>query len=125
MAQKEYFKGIDNIRFEGKEVRPTGRASRGVTGVRFQDEGDAVIAVAVLGPEDKDLKVLSVCEKGFGKRSELSEYRLQSRGGKGVYTIRVNERNGPVVGMVLMGDDDELVVMTSAGNLVRFKVDQV
>ncbi|MFK7826499.1 MAG: DNA gyrase subunit A [Oligoflexales bacterium] len=112
------------IRFPESEVRPMGRASRGVTGIRFQDEEDAVIAIEVVSA-DSEMKVLTVCEAGFGKRSELSEYRTQSRGGKGVYTIRVSERNGPVVGMVLMGDDDQLVIMTSAGNLVRFRINQV
>src|SRR5690606_24158166 len=83
------------IRFKGDEVRPMGRASRGVTGIRFGEEADEVIGMEILRT-DVPSTVLSVCENGYGKRTALEEYRIQTRGGKGIFTIKVTERNGPV-----------------------------
>ena len=110
------------IRFAEEECRPMGRASRGVTGIRFSEEQDVVIGMEVLQAEGS---VLSVCENGYGKRSPLDEYRIQSRGGKGIYTIKVTERNGPVVGIVQVQDTDHLMVMTSAGKVMRFTVAEI
>jgi len=66
-----------------------------------------------------------VCENGYGKRTDLGEYRAQSRGGKGVYTIKVTERNGPVVGICQVKETDDLMVMTSSGKLTRFAVSDI
>lgn len=110
------------IRFDEKEARPMGRASRGVTGIRFSEEGDEVIGMAVVNPKDA---ILSVCENGYGKRTPIEEYRSQTRGGKGIYTIKVTERNGPVVGIMQVADDDHLMVMTSVGKVMRFTVAEV
>ena len=112
------------IRFNGGEVRKVGRASRGVTGVRFSEDDDAVIGMEILRP-DPDSTVLSVCENGYGKRTPLDEYRQQSRGGKGIYTIKVTERNGPVVGICQVSTSDDLMIVTSAGKLMRFKVSDI
>ena len=112
------------IRFNGQEVRKVGRASRGVTGVRFSEDDDAVIGMEILTP-DPDSTVLSVCENGYGKRTPLDEYRQQSRGGKGIYTIKVTERNGPVVGISQVSTADDLMIVTSAGKLMRFKVSDI
>lgn len=112
------------IRFNGQEVRKVGRASRGVTGVRFSEEADAVIGMEILRP-DPESTVLSVCENGYGKRTPLDEYRQQSRGGKGIYTIKVTERNGPVVGICQVSTTDDLMIVTSAGKLMRFKVSDI
>ena len=112
------------IRFNGQEVRKVGRASRGVTGVRFSDDNDAVIGMEILKP-DPESTVLSVCENGYGKRTPLEEYRQQSRGGKGIYTIKVTERNGPVVGICQVSTADDLMIVTSAGKLMRFNVSDI
>ena len=113
------------IRFDQKDVRPMMRASRGVTGMRFgekDDKGDYAIGMEVIGGEGT---VFSVCENGYGKRTSLSEYREQSRGGKGIFTIKVTERNGPVVGVTLVEESDDLMIITSAGKITRFNVSEV
>ncbi len=111
-----------SIRFNEEECRPMGRSARGVTGIRFSEEEDTVIGLEVLR---SDATILSVCENGYGKRSPLEEYRAQTRGGKGIYTIKVTERNGPVVGIMQVSENDDLMLMTSAGKLTRFTVNEV
>jgi DNA gyrase subunit A len=110
------------IRFNEEEIRPMGRASRGVTGIRFGEEGDQVIGMEVIR---SDSTILSVCENGYGKRTPLEEYRTQSRGGKGIYTIKVTERNGPVIGIAQVEDKDDLVIMSSSGKITRFTISEV
>lgn len=112
------------IRFKENEVRSVGRASRGVTAIRFSDDNDCVIGIQILRSGDNST-ILSACENGFGKRTELEEYRLQTRGGKGTFTIKVTERNGPVVGICQVHDGDQIMMMTSAGKLVRFNVNEI
>ena len=108
------------IRFDEDDVRTVGRASRGVRGVRFSEESDYVVGLEVMSGDDGT--ILSVCENGYGKRTPLTEYRKQSRGGKGIYTIKVTERNGGVVGICKVGESDHMMVMTSEGKLMRFSV---
>lgn len=110
------------IRFDEKETRPMGRSARGVTGIKFSEEADEVIGLEVVNNKDA---ILSVCENGYGKRTPIEEYRIQTRAGKGIYTIKVTERNGPVVGIMQVADDDHLMVMTSAGKVMRFTVAEV
>ena len=110
------------IRFNEEETRPMGRSARGVTGIRFGEEEDAVIGMEVIEGESS---ILTVCENGFGKRSPLDEYRQQTRGGKGIYTIKVSERNGCVVGILQVSENDDLMIMTSGGNIVRFNVNEL
>jgi DNA gyrase subunit A len=110
------------IRFDEKEARPMGRSARGVTGIKFSEENDEVIGLEVVNNKDA---ILSVCENGYGKRTPIEEYRIQTRAGKGIYTIKVTERNGPVVGIMQVADDDHLMVMTSAGKVMRFTVAEV
>lgn len=107
------------IRFQEDEIRPMGRQSRGVTGIRFSEDADRVIGFEVLKGTNS---ILSVCENGYGKRSPIEEYRVQTRGGKGIYTIKVSDRNGPVVGIMQVGDDDHLMVMTTSGKVMRCSV---
>jgi DNA gyrase subunit A len=94
------------IRFDEKEARPMGRSARGVTGIKFSEENDEVIGLEVVNNKDA---ILSVCENGYGKRTPIEEYRIQTRAGKGIYTIKVTERNGPVVGIMQVADDDHLI----------------
>ena len=110
------------IRFNEDETRPMGRASRGVTGIRFSEDNDSVIGMEVI---TGDSTILSICENGYGKRTPLEEYRVQSRGGKGIYTIKVTDRNGPVVGIVQVSETDDLMIMTSVGKVMRFTVGEI
>jgi DNA gyrase subunit A len=110
------------IRFSEEETRPMGRASRGVTGIRFSEDNDSVIGMEVI---TGDSTILSICENGYGKRTPLEEYRVQSRGGKGIYTIKVTDRNGPVVGIVQVAETDDLMIMTSVGKVMRFTVGEI
>lgn len=112
------------IRFPEEEARPMGRASRGVTGIRFSEEEDRVIGLEVL-TRDTDTTILSVCENGYGKRTPLDEYRVQNRGGKGIYTIKVTDRNGPVIGICQVSERDHLMIMTSVGKIMRFTVSEI
>jgi DNA gyrase subunit A len=113
------------IRFDQADVREMGRASRGVTGIRFGEENDCAIGLEVLTPDSNDIAILSVCENGYGKRTSLDEYRVQTRGGKGIYTIKVTDRNGPVVGICQVSNEDHIILMTSTGTLIRSAVSEV
>ncbi len=106
------------IRFEQSKVRTMGRVSRGVRGIRLA-KGDAVIGMILA---DEDLTVLTVCENGFGKRTALSEYRLTNRGGKGVINIKTTTRNGKVVSVLGVTDEDEVMLMTHEGKVIRSPV---
>ncbi len=106
------------IRFEEKDVRAMGRPAGGVTGIRFKKEGDEVVSmiVAPAGRDDTTCMVLTGCENGYGKRTALAEYRLQGRGGSGVININASDRNGNVVGMQTVCDEDELHPHHPEGN---------
>jgi DNA gyrase subunit A len=109
------------IRFREGDVRAMGRGAGGVRGITL-DENDAVVSVDILSP---GLMILSVSEKGQGKRSELDEYRLQTRGGKGIITMKVTDRTGAVVGVVQVGEDDEVMLVTDRGRLIRLRVSDI
>ena len=104
-----------SIRFAETDVRPMGRSAFGVRGISLRD-GDSVIAMEVLRPGGT---ILSVTEQGYGKRTELEEYRIQSRGGVGIINIQTSDRNGKVVGIIQVTDDDELMVITQQGKILR------
>lgn len=103
------------IRFPESDVRPMGRTARGVIGIRLQPD-DYVVGVS-LAEDDKT--VLSVTENGFGKRTQVGEYRLQHRGGQGIINIKTSERNGNVVSMLTVDDDDEIVLVGTDGTVIR------
>jgi DNA gyrase subunit A len=110
------------IRFDESDVRPMGRNARGVRGMGLR-EGDAVVSMLVLDREtDTDAEFLTVCEKGYGKRTPAEEYRPQSRSGLGLKTIKVSARNGKVVSMVKVRESDQLMVVTSQGKIIRTQV---
>ena len=114
------------IRFNEDQIRATGRASRGVTGIRFMKSEDQVVGMEVIrSSAGKNAAILSVCENGYGKRSHIADYRLQSRGGKGIYTIKVSKRNGRVVGLLQVDESDHVMIMTSKGKLVRLNISDV
>ncbi|HOW27425.1 MAG TPA: DNA gyrase subunit A [Elusimicrobiota bacterium] len=108
------------IRFDEKDVRPIGRAGKGVRGVRL-GKGDQVIGMEVTTPGTRET-LLTVCEFGYGKRTELSEYRDTRRGGKGVITIKTTDRNGIVIGIKLVTSDHNVMLMTEKGMMVRLHV---
>jgi len=107
------------IRFPEADVRSMGRAAAGVRGIRLE-KGDQVIGMEAFPPGAKRT-LLTVCEHGHGKRTDLSEYRDQHRGGGGVITIKSTDRNGAVVGIKLVTDDDDLMVMTEKGMTIRLR----
>ena len=109
-----------SIRFNEDQVRPMGRGTRGVKGIDLR-EGDEVIGMGVVEQDGPDL-LLIVSEGGFGKLTSSSEYRSQHRGGKGLKTVRITERNGYVVGLRLVWPEDELMIVTSAGKVIRIPV---
>jgi DNA gyrase subunit A len=110
------------IRFREENVRPMGRTARGVRGIRLRDgEKDQVVGMAVI-PREEPATLLTVCEKGYGKRTPTSDYPTKNRGGKGVITIKTTERNGKVVGLRLVTDDDDLMLITDGGKLIRMPV---
>lgn len=104
-----------SILFPVKDVRPMGRVASGVKGISLRSE-DEVVGVVVA---EDSRTVLTVCEGGYGKRTAISEYRLQSRGGKGIINVRITEKNGPVVGVLGVGLDDQIMLITEHGQLIR------
>ncbi len=110
-----------SIRFPETEARSMGRIAGGVRGIRLR-EGDKVVGVAILEGEGT---LLTVCENGYGKRTPFSEYRIQGRGGYGVINIKTSERNGKVVGLLTVTDDDEVMMITAQGKVVRTKVGEI
>ncbi|HEX7486782.1 MAG TPA: DNA gyrase subunit A [Vicinamibacterales bacterium] len=103
------------IRFPEEDVRPTGRGTFGVRGIALRD-GDTVVAMEVVTPGGT---VLTVSENGYGKRTDLDEYRVQSRGGLGIINIHTTDRNGKVVGIAYVRDEDELMLITQQGKILR------
>jgi DNA gyrase subunit A len=112
------------IRFREEGVRPMGRNARGVRGIKLREKDDAVVGMAVI-PRDQPLTLLTVCERGYGKRTPTSDYPTKNRGGKGVITIKTTDRNGKVVNMRIVTDDDDLMLITDGGKLIRMPVDGV
>jgi DNA gyrase subunit A len=104
-----------SIRFSEEEVRPMGRGAAGVKGIEL-DEADQVIAAEVMR---EGVTILTVTERGYGKRTPLEEYRLQGRAGKGIIDIKTGGRNGTVVGMLQVRDEDDLLVVTTKGKIIR------
>ncbi len=116
-----------SIRFEGTQVRSMGRQSRGVRGIEIRrDDGEdnAVVSMAVV-PDRTAQTLLTVSENGFGKRTVLDEYRIQKRGGMGLLTIKMSERNGKVVDVRPVADDDHVMIITNGGKIIRMAVDSI
>ena len=121
------------IRFNEDEVRPMGRGTFGVTGMELESRSvkedrqvtlinDEVVSIAVARDDET---LLTASENGYGKRTPAAEYRLTHRGGKGVITMDVTERTGKVVGVLQVGSDDQVVVITDQGKVIRLSVRQV
>ncbi|MBU4143256.1 DNA gyrase subunit A, partial [Patescibacteria group bacterium] len=109
------------IRFPESQVRDMGRGAKGVRGIRLGKK-DKVISMEIAR---KDTTVLTVTSQGFAKRTAMDQYRKQSRGGKGIKNVNVTKKNGEAVGMKAMSDNDELMVMTEKGMIVRCAVKDI
>ncbi len=109
------------IRFSEADVRAIGRTARGVKGIRLA-KGDEVVGMEVLSPA---ATLLTVSESGYGKRTNESEYRPQSRGGRGLINLRVTAKTGPVMGILQVFDEDDVMIMSDQGNLVRLSVGDI
>ncbi len=108
------------VRFSESAVRPMGRTAAGVRGIRL-DEGQRVISLVVVDEGD----ILSVCENGYGKRTAIDQFPTKGRGTKGLISIRTSERNGDQIGAILVDEDDEIMLITDGGTLVRTRVSDV
>ncbi len=109
------------IRFDETDVRPMGRTAYGVRGISLRD-GDEVVAMEVVRDTGT---LLTVAQNGYGKRTELEEYRLQSRGGIGIINIQTSDRNGKVVGVAYVTDDDQLMLITQQGMILRTRAGDI
>jgi DNA gyrase subunit A len=110
-----------SIRFREDDVRPVGRTAVGVRGIALE-EGDEVVGMEILRPRGT---MLTVTEKGFGKRSAVEEYRVQSRGGKGVITLKVTEKTGSVLGVAQVSEEDDVMLVTDGGKIIRMPVAEI
>jgi DNA gyrase subunit A len=110
------------IRFSEKDARPMGRDTTGVIGITLKKADDYVVEMDIV---EETGHLLTVTEKGYGKRSEASEYRFQQRGGSGVINLKVTEKNGPVAGIKSVTDADQLLLITQSGMLIRIKVKDI
>lgn len=113
------------IRFAEDDVRVMGRVARGVRAMKLDPSDQVVNLVTVPRDDSGGVALLTVCENGYGKRTLASEYRTQSRGGKGVIDIKTEDRNGPVVGTLEVSEQDHLMLITSAGKVIRLRVGDI
>lgn len=114
------------IRFPEATVRPMGRNAAGVRGISLDEaNGDAVVGMVCVDPEDKTTSILVVSEKGNGKRSELEDYRITNRGGKGVKTLQVTDKTGQLVAIKIVHDTDDLMITTTNGVTIRMSIESL
>lgn len=109
------------IRFNEKDVRAMGRTTRGVRGIKLA-EGDSVVSAVILS---EGQTLLTVTENGYGKKTEPEEYRAQTRGGKGIFTYKITEKTGKLAGMVGVGEDTDVMLITSDGVVIRMNTDEI
>jgi DNA gyrase subunit A len=123
-GREQIFLGTRNgmaIRFDETDVRPMGRTAYGVRGITLRDD-DEVVGMEVVREGGT---LLTVAQNGYGKRTELEEYRLQSRGGIGIINIQTSDRNGKVVGVAYVHDDDQLMLISQQGMILRMRAGDV
>ena len=111
------------ITFEEKEVRPIGRVSQGVIGIKVDDDDEVIGMESIISGGKATL--LAITENGFGKRTELDEYRVQLRGGKGVITYKITSKTGRIVGVRIATDDEDVMLITDKGTIIRLKVKDI
>jgi DNA gyrase subunit A len=113
------------IRFNESTVRSMGRTAAGVRGIRLSRGDDALVGMVCIDPDDKEVTILVVSEKGNGKRSEFDDYRLTNRGGKGVKTMQVTNKTGAVIAIKAVKEEDDLMITTRSGIIIRMPVDDI
>lgn len=113
------------IRFNEDTVRAVGRNAAGVRGVSLENEQDAVIGMITVNPENKEETIMVLSEKGFGKRSDIEDYRITNRGGKGVKTISVTDKTGSLTSILNVTDNDHVMIINKSGIAIRIAVDQL
>ncbi|OPA78077.1 DNA gyrase subunit A [Campylobacter pinnipediorum subsp. pinnipediorum] len=111
------------LKFNVHKVRQMGRTARGVTGIKFKEQNDEVVGAAVI--ENNSQEVLSISQKGIGKRTTADEYRLTNRGGKGVICMKLTGRTGDLVGVVMVDDDMDLMALTTSGKMIRVDMQSI
>jgi len=109
------------IRFEEEEVRPMGRSTYGVRGMTL-DEGDQLVSIDLV---ESGASLLAVAEKGYGKRTEMEEYRQTHRGGKGIITMKTTDKTGRVIGIRMVTNEDQIMLVSSGGKVVRIRVNEI
>ncbi len=112
------------ITFDEKDVRPVGRSAQGVLGIRLDDD-DIVIGMESILADNRNATLLAITENGFGKRTELDEYRVQNRGGRGVITYKITPKTGNIVGIRMASEDEDVMLITNSGTIIRIKVKDV
>lgn len=112
------------IRFSCNEVRPMGRGASGVKGIALRGV-DSVVACVIMKDGDEDSSIMTVSRNGYGKRTKLELYRVQSRGGKGIINFRATSKTGPVIGAMPVSDNDALILLTSTNKIIRIGVEEV
>ena len=112
-----------SIRFKEDDVRPVGRTSMGVKGITLSGQ-DYVVGMEPI-TNDKNNYILAITENGFGKRTEVEEYRAQSRAGKGILTYKTTEKTGHIIGVKVVTDDDDVMIITSTGVIIRINVSDI
>ena len=112
-----------SIRFKEDEVRAMGRSASGVTGMRFKQDNDYIVGMAVIDSDSSE--ILVVTENGYGKRTDAGEYRLQSRGGTGVKALNVTERNGKLVTLTAVNNNKDLIITTDKGINIRIRIKDI
>ena len=114
------------MRFSEKEVRSMGTAAAGVKGITLRDE-DKVVGAAIINSQmdNVEVRILTITEEGYGKRTKLLEYRLTSRGGKGIINAKLNEKTGKIVDVKVVNENDEIMLITSEGTLIRTSVNNI
>jgi DNA gyrase subunit A len=108
------------IRFEESKTRPMGRGASGVRGISLADAKDEVVGMVTVN--DMDANILVVSENGYGKRSDLEDYRVTNRGGKGVKTISITEKTGKLVAIKSVNDSDDLMIINKSGIAIRMEI---
>ena len=111
------------ITFDEKDVRPMGRTAQGVIGIKLSEDDNVIGMESVIGGSNTTL--LTITENGFGKRTELEEYRVQNRGGRGVITYKITPKTGKIVGVKLATSDEDVMLITDKGTIIRLNVDEV
>ena len=112
-----------SITFDEKDVRPMGRAATGVIGIKLSDDDNVIGMESIITGSKATL--LSITENGFGKRTELDEYRVQTRGGRGVMTYKVTPKTGNIVGIRIAGDDEDVMLITDTGTIIRLHISEI